>query len=322
MLTYDKRTIDSAGVFLVGELEKLDPTLNLPLLEYSWSRDIKLREDVSVADETSSFTNTTWAATGGINPNGKNWVGKDSNAIASISLDIGKTVNPLYLWAMELGWTVPELLSSQQIGRPVDMQKYDAMQDKYQMDIDEQVYVGDSSLGVYGLLNSTAIVTTGNVALNAAGTSRNFADKTLQEIQTDVNALLYAVHAATGWKVCPRTLLLPFSRISTLAGMDAGIAGYRSALEWIRMNNYANVVNGAELEIKGVKWLEAATATGLTYARMFAYTNDKKYVRFPLTALQRLPLEYRSLYQLTTYFGRLGVVEFPYPVTQGFYDQI
>jgi hypothetical protein len=196
------------------------------------------------------------------------------------------------------------------------------MQDKYQMDIDEQVYIGDSSLGVYGLLNSTAIVTTGNVALNAAGTSRNWADKTLQEIQTDVNALLYAVHAATGWKVCPRTLLLPFSRISTLAGMDAGIAGYRSALEWIRMNNYANVVNGAELEIKGVKWLEAATATGLTYARMFAYTNDKKYVRFPLTALQRLPLEYRSLYQLTTYFGRLGVVEFPYPVTQGFYDQI
>jgi len=322
MLTYDKRTIDSAGVFLVGELEKLDPTLNLPLLEYSWSRDIKLREDVSVADETSSFTNTTWAATGGINPNGKNWVGKDSNAIASISLDIGKTVNPLYLWAMELGWTVPELLSSQQIGRPVDMQKYDAMQDKYQMDIDEQVYIGDSSLGVYGLLNSTAIVTTGNVALNAAGTSRNWADKTLQEIQTDVNALLYAVHAATGWKVCPRTFLLPFSRISTLAGMDAGIAGYRSALEWIRMNNYANVVNGVELEIKGVKWLEAATATGLTYARMFAYTNDKKYVRYPLTALQRLPLEYRSLYQLTTYFGRLGVVEFPYPVTQGFYDQI
>jgi hypothetical protein len=322
MLTYDRKTIDSAGAFLVGELERLDPTLNLPLLEYSWSRDIKLREDVSVADETSSFTNTTWAATGGINPNGKNWVGKDSNAIASISLDIGKTVNPLYLWAMELGWTVPELLSSQQIGRPVDMQKYDAMQDKYQMDIDEQVYIGDSSLGVYGLLNSTAIVTTGNVALNAAGTSRNWADKTLQEIQTDVNALLYAVHAATGWKVCPRTLLLPFSRISTLAGMDAGIAGYRSALEWIRMNNYANVVNGAELEIKGVKWLEAATATGLTYARMFAYTNDKKYVRYPLTALQRLPLEYRSLYQLTTYFGRLGVVEFPYPVTQGFYDQI
>jgi hypothetical protein len=322
MITYDKRTIDSAGAFLVGELERLDPTLNLPLLEYSWSRDIKLREDVSVADETSSFTNTTWAATGGINPNGKNWVGKDSNAIASISLDIGKTVNPLYLWAMELGWTVPELLSSQQIGRPVDMQKYDAMQDKYQMDIDEQVYIGDSSLGVYGLLNSTAIVTTGNVALNAAGTSRNWPDKTLQEVQTDVNALLYAVHAATGWKVCPRTLLLPFSRISTLAGMDAGIAGYRSALEWIRMNNYANVVNGVELEIKGVKWLEAATATGLTYARMFAYTNDKKYVRFPLTALQRLPLEYRSLYQLTTYFGRLGVVEFPYPVTQGFYDQI
>jgi hypothetical protein len=38
--TFDARTIDSSGAFLVGELERLDPRLNEPLASYTWSRDI------------------------------------------------------------------------------------------------------------------------------------------------------------------------------------------------------------------------------------------------------------------------------------------
>ncbi|RDP15884.1 hypothetical protein C4A54_02829 [Escherichia coli] len=42
--------------------------------------------------------------------------------------------NPLNLWGMELGWTVIELQAAQQVGRPIDTQKYDGMQLKWQMD--------------------------------------------------------------------------------------------------------------------------------------------------------------------------------------------
>ena len=56
-VTYDQRTIDGTGAFLIGELERLDQTLHMPLVSTTWSRDIDLREDVTVADETSSFTN-------------------------------------------------------------------------------------------------------------------------------------------------------------------------------------------------------------------------------------------------------------------------
>ncbi|MFX7784810.1 major capsid family protein, partial [Acinetobacter baumannii] len=83
------------------------------------SRDIDLREDVSIADETSSFTNSTFAAAGGASPNGKSWIGKDASAIAGIALDIGKTASPLTLWGMQIGWTIPELESAQKLGRPV-----------------------------------------------------------------------------------------------------------------------------------------------------------------------------------------------------------
>ena len=66
MMTYDAATIDSTGSFLIGELERLDPTLHEPLVDVTWSRDIDLRSDVSIGDEVSSFTNSTFAAAGGI----------------------------------------------------------------------------------------------------------------------------------------------------------------------------------------------------------------------------------------------------------------
>lgn len=55
---------------------------------------------------------------------------------------------------MELGWTVIELQAAQQVGRPIDTQKYDGMQLKWQMDNDEQVYVGDSALNLKGLVTT------------------------------------------------------------------------------------------------------------------------------------------------------------------------
>ena len=54
--------------------------------------------------------------------------------------------------------------------------------------------------------------------------------------------------------------------------------------------------------------------------RMVAYTQENIYVRFPLVPLQRTPVEFRGINQLTTYFGKLGEVEFVYPETIGYAD--
>jgi hypothetical protein len=61
-----------------------------------------LREDVSIADEISSFTNTTFAAAGTPNANGKNWLSKIPTALAGVNVDIAKTGFPLcgvWSWA-------------------------------------------------------------------------------------------------------------------------------------------------------------------------------------------------------------------------------
>lgn len=320
LMTFDAQTIDSTGVFLIGELERLDPRIYEPLAAVTWARDIDLREDVSIADEFSSFANSSFAATGGVSGSNKAWVSKEANAITGISLDLGKTTTPLYLWAMQLGWTIPELESAQKLGRPVDQQKFSAMQLKYQMDIDEQVYIGDSAMGMTGLINST-------VGTNTNAQTGTWSSATVQQIMDDINELLNTTWKNTGYSVCPSELRLPPVQFSLLVQRLVSTAGNISVLEYIKANSLCNSINGRPLNIQPLKWLTGTTAGGVGPGasgkdRMVAYTKDPMRVRFPLVPLQRTPVEYRDLRQLTTYFGRLGGVELPYPEAIGYRDGI
>jgi hypothetical protein len=324
MLTYDKYTIDSTGAFLIGELERLDQNLHEPLYNVTWGRDIDLREDVSIADEVSSFTNSSFATAGAPETNGKNWIGKNSNAIPGPALDIGKTSSPLYLWGIEISYTIPELISAQQLGRPVDAQKYQAMQIKYQMDVDEMVYIGDDILSRYGMLNNPN-VTSASVATGAAG-STLWTEKTPDEILEDVNSLIQACWAAAAYAVCPSKLLLPPAQFAYITSQKVSDAGNISILSFLEDNCIALKINGKKLDIQPCKWLVGrgtpAGSPAVATDRMIVYTQDKNRVRYPLVPLQRTPLEYRSIYHLTTYFGRLGVVEIVYPETMYYADGI
>ncbi|NIC28276.1 DUF2184 domain-containing protein [Serratia plymuthica] len=310
--TFDQATVDSTGVFLIGELERLDQELNMPLVGYTWSRDIELREDVSIADDISSFTNTEFAASGSPNPNGKNWIGKNSTEIATVNLDINKTGFPLTLWGMELGWTVVELAAAQQVGRPVDAQKFEGMQLKWNMDTDEQVYKGDALIGVKGLVNYNGVLTT-----NA---TKTWATSTTDEIRQSINSVLSAAWANSGYTMVPRDLLLPPEQFALLSSIIVSSAGNQSLLTYLQTNTIAYHQNGVPLNIRAVKWLKGAGAAGKD--RMVAYTNSKKFVRFPLVPLQNVPIQYRGMYQLTTYYGRLGAVESPYKETLAYVDGI
>lgn len=313
MFTFDRETIDSAGSFLVGELERLDQRLHQPLASVTWSRDIMLREDVSIADEFSAFTNSSFAAAFGVNGSGKAWIDKNASGLTGISLDIGKTTSPLNLWGMQLGWTLPELESAQKLGRPVDQQKFAGMQLKYQMDIDEQVYIGDTALSLGGLVNSSAVTNNTNTASSTVWTSA-----TVAQILADVNELLTSVWTASGYAVCPSELRLPPLKFAYLTTTLISSAGNVSVLKYIQENCIAMSINGKPLNIQPLKWLYQRGASSAD--RMIAYTNEQDRVRFPLVPLQRTPVEYRDIRQLTTYFGRLGAVEFVYPETVGYRD--
>lgn len=311
-MTFDQATVDSSGAFLIHELERLDQTLNLPLTSQTWSRDIQLREDVSIADEISSFTNTTFAAAGTPNANGKNWISPLATAIAGVNVDIEKKGFPLELWGMELGWTVIELNAAAQVGRPIDTQKYDGMQLKWNMDTDEQVYIGDAAKGAKGLLNLSQVTPT-----NA---TKTWATSTADEIRASINQVLSNAWARSAYSKVPEDLLIPPEQYSFIASTIVSSAGNQSLLTYLETNTIAYHQNSKPLNIRPVKWVKGRGVGGTD--RMVAYTNDKKFVRFPMVPLQSVPIQYRGLYQLVTYYGKLGAVEPVYPETLNYMDGI
>ena len=327
--THDGRTVDSTGAFLVGELERLDQTLHMPLVAVTWSRDINLREDVSIADEASSFTLSTFASAGGLGAgnsirNGKAWIGKSTDQIGGVSVDIGKFPQPLTPWGLEVKFSILELESAAKAGRPIDDQKLQGLKLKHQMDIDEMVYVGDSSINVTGLVNHTLVTNVSNVP-NGAAASPLWTSKTPAEILADVNAIITSVWAASGWKVMPSKILLPPAQFGYISTQTVSTAGNVSILKYLLENNVLKASGQGELEIQPAKWLIGAGSGGTlgtagTVDRMVCYTQEKDYVRYPMTMLQRTPIQYDSIYHKSTYYCRLGVVENVYPETIGYRD--
>ncbi len=324
--TYDQAAYDSAGAFLIGELERLDPMVHEPLVSVTWDRDIDLRTDVQMGDEHSSYTTQTFGAAGGAAPAGLSWAGKTTTTLPRATVDIAKIVNDLTLWAEEVAYTVPELISAQQLGRPIDTQMLSALNLKHQMDTDQMVYVGDTGIGATGLVNASAVTNTGNVANGATG-SPQWVTKTPDEITADFNEVLTSAWAASGYKAPPDKVLVspnPFGYLSTTKISEAG---NQSILSYVRENNIMTAQFKRELDILPVKWLDKANINGpggsaATYDRMVAYTQRQDYVRFPMVPLQAMQPQYRGIWVAVPYYGRLGRVEAVYPETIAYRDGI
>lgn len=331
--TADGKTVDSTGAFMVGELERLDLTLHEPLVSVTWGRDIDLREDVSIADEVSSFTTSTYASAGGLGTGnvlgyGKSWAGKNTTQVTGVGVDIAKTAQQLHPWANELAYTIFELESAAKLGRPIDEQKYEAMKLKHQMDIDEQVYIGDLAFGDAGLLSADTTVGTSTNVNAGASASTLWSTKSPDEILADFNTALTTVWQTSGYAIIPGRVLLPPAQYGYIATQKVSLAGNVSILKYVLENNLMTTGQGAKLEIFPVKWLQGAGGATKYYLqsgytdRMVVYTKAKDRVRYPMTMLGRTPVQYDGLYHKSTYYCRLGVMEFVYPETIGYFDGI
>lgn len=304
---FDATTIQSTGAFLVGELERLDPTLYEPITDFTWGRDIDLRSDVTIADEVTSFVLASFGGgfsgtqLGQLPTKGKSWISGKDSVPAQVSVGATKISTPLTPWGMEVSYSILELQKAMQVGRPIDVQKYDAMRIKHQLDIDTQVYVGDEEVGVEGLLNSTQITP------ESIGAFPNPMD--VAKVIEFFNTILDSAWAQTQYTRIPNRILVAPAVFSTLATTQLTNTPM-NLLNYVKANNLS-VANGGSLDIFPCKWL--ANETLFPSGRIVAYTKSRDVVRFPLVELQSLPVQFRDYMQIVPYYGALGGVEFVRP---------
>ncbi len=166
-----------------------------------------------------------------------------------------------------------------------------------------------------------------NVANLPAGASgfTTWAKKTPDEILADVNLMLTTVWQASAWAIVPSRLMLPPTQFGYISTQKVSSAGNVSILKYIQENNLLATSGKGRLEILPLKWLIGAGVGGTigtpgTTDRAVVYTKDKKRVRYPMTLLQRTPIQFDSIYHKSTYFCRLGATEVVYPETIGYFD--
>lgn len=308
----DSETIESTGAFMQGELERLDQQIYEPISEFTYGRDIDLRQDVTIADETSSFMLSNYA--GGVSGTGhgtKAWASQKDGTIPRVDVQMTKTLHPMTPWAMEVGFDVFELAKAQQVGRPIDTQKFDAMKVRHHRDIDEQVYIGDDETGATGLLNS-ALVDKANIG------AFNLSTATAEDFMDMINDVLNAAYKNTQFIMVPERILLPPEYMEFLSKpMVIGSTPLAITVgEYVRKKSLTYTATGKELEMFPCRWL-STTMAGAKFSsgRIVAYTKRKDLVRFPLVELQNTPVQFRDLKQNTIYYGALGQVEVVRPET-------
>lgn len=312
------KTFDSTLAYYVNQLDNLDKKLYEPLYATTWGRDIKLRTGISMANESTSFIRSNIGSVGSQSATGKPWLAPNSTTLPGVSINGERVVLPLRLLGQEVSYTSVELERSQLLGQPIDQQKFDGLNILYQMSTDEMVYVGDSAVGAEGLLNSS-LVTSGSVATGAAS-STLWATKTPDEILADVNTLIEAAWAASGYSVCPDKLLLPPVQYAYIASQKISTAGNVSILTFLEDNSISLRVNGRKLDIQPVKWLTNRGAGNAN--RMVTYTNDENRVRFPMVPIRRETPYYLGIKFNAPYIWAFGETEFVYPETVRYADGI
>ena len=311
------KTQDSTLAFFINQLDAFDPTLHQPLTSVTWSRDIGLRTGVSMANESASFTRSAFGSTGTLSTGsnaagataggGKPWLNPNSTTMPGVNVDEERIVQAVRLLGQEISYTSVDLERAQMTGAPIDTQKLQALNSMYQMFIDEQVYMGDTAVAAKGLVNNASV--TVGAAYGAV-----WAGATPDAILTDVNASLNTAWAASGYAVCPDSLLLPPAQYAILTGSKVSTAGNVSIMEYLKANSLAMSVNGRPLRIEPVKWLTNAGAGG-SINRTVYYTNAANYVRFPLVPIRRETAYYQSIRFTAPYIWAMGEVEVIYPET-------
>ncbi len=318
--TIDAAMVQNAGVYLVNQLERLDKTINLPLIEFTWPRDIDQRNDIEISDEILSFIRVNYHAMGQGKGSGKSWFSDKSTVVPEVSVTEGKKPQPVHLWAEGMSHSIFEIARASRLGRNLDDQKTQAINEKWNRDVNDMVYVGDKDTGDKGLCNHSDVK-----AITVSDTWANLKaadiDSAPDKILAQIDASLDASWTRSNRTMVASRILLPPSRYALLVGTRMKDGNDRTVMRYIKENCLSTESNNRPVEIYPCKELAGAGANGKD--RMVLYTKNPRFLRFPVTMLHRTaPQQQHQLHFSTVFYCAMSAVEMIYPETVLYVDGI
>ena len=299
-----------------SELDLFNPTINNPMAECPWTRDVKF-SPVSLGHQSTSFMRNKYAAQGSTNIQGMPWISDRGTITQEIDVDSERIITPVRPLGYSVTMTKIESASDDLTRVNTLQQKMDGLKEYYQFMSNQYTYIGSSDVGAEGLVNNSS-VTASNVP-NGGGGSPNWENKNPDEIILDLGNILTDFNNNTGNVLYPGKLLMPHSSYNYIAQTPRSTNSDTSILDWFLKNNVSSR-QGVSFSIDPVNYLETAGAGGTK--RMVAYINDQKYLRLPLMQLTPIANEVIGIKMTRTFVWKYGELERVYPDAMIYRDDI
>ena len=302
--------------FLMKELEKTDDTILEPLSGTDWPRDMPVVTGGGLVESVATI-DVAYASSG---QDDDNLFTEAANNIPVIQADMSKSVARCFNFAEYMALSVMEREKMMGIGRDPETFLNKGIRLHCDKIIDRNVYTGFTKVTSTGLCNNPNI--TRISAANGSGGSAHWADKTADEILTDINKAI-----STLWKendcspdALPNHILVPVEQFGLLVTRKVSDDSERSILTYVLENNLT-AQQGGELIISPCKWCSRAGSSRSD--RMVVYCNHIDRICFNLTQpLRRMETEYSDMRYKIPYIAQFSEVRFLYPSTVRYMDGI
>jgi len=324
-MTLDSGSVATGQAFLQGELEKLNPVINEPLMSVTWPRDIVVKTGGGYVDFTSNFF--VDYGTAGANQYGL--IAGETNNLPLIQGNVSKDVFPVFTFGYIVKVPFLDQARMTQVGRSLENILTNGLRKNYDKTLDQNVYLGFPNVGTFGIVNNPGVTQT-VAPLNSGATSRKWRDKTPTEILDDVNSLINLTWAQSEYDLTGMAnhILIPPDDFNYINGTLVSNAGNMSILAFLQQFNTAKA-QGRDLVIAPCRQCidagDAVASGEATSGRMVAYVNAEDRLCFdetvPLTRIITQPSAEQVAY-LSTYVAKVGVVKFLYFQCAAYMDGI
>lgn len=209
------------------------------------------------------------------------WINGNADDIPIAGTELAQLKTPVYTAAIGYGFGWEEINVAMMTGRNLQADDAMAARRAYEEMVDRIALFGDTAKNFQGLLDYSGVTAAG-----ATNGDWNGSTTTEDQILQDVNDIILGTATATAYTSLANTLLLPWTKLNTMATTRLGDT-QSTILEFLRKNNTYTAITGQALAIRGVRGLETAGA-GST-ARMIAYN------RSPMVLKLHIPMPHRFL---------------------------
>lgn len=267
--------------FLIRQASLIEPTVyQIRYQDIQYSQLIPV--DTSAPEWIQSVTYFSMDSVGQAQ-----WFNGNAHDVPKVEMTREKFETGVSMAAIGYGYNLEELGTAQLLGMNLSSDKASAARRIAEEKIESVAFVGDSTKGYTGLVNSSTPTAT-TAPADGTGSATTFASKTPDQILRDINGVLTGIFTGTLGAEIADTILLPYSVLLDLSTRRIDAVNQTTILEWVERNNIYTRTTGQPLTIRGVfGYLDTAGASSTK--RMVAYR------RSPEVLKMHIPMPFRFL---------------------------